>query len=159
MIEIVGGQEYQKKRVRSIVLFCIHRLMPKMMSKLDIRIELKRDFCKNTGNLGLCYWMDTNDRPRDFLIEADASSNLRTLLLTIAHEMVHVKQMARNEQKQLLIANKIKWMGQTVDMGKVDYWDLPWEIEAHGREIGLFINWCKQNGLEEKPWTFDKNEA
>lgn len=158
MIEIVGGQPYQKKRVRSMVVFCIHALMPRLIGKLDIRIELKKDYCRRTGNLGVCYWEDTNDRPRDFTIEADASSKLRSLLMTIAHEMVHVKQFARNEQKQLLVANRVKWMGKTVNTDKFDYWELPWEIEAHGREIGLFINWCKLHRLEDKTWTADKNE-
>lgn len=158
MIEIVGGQRYQKDRVHSMVVFCIHSLMPRMIGRLYIRIELKRNMCRNTGNLGMCYWTDTNNRPRDFTIEADASMPLRTLLITIAHELVHVKQMARNEQKQLLVANKVKWMGKTINMDQTDYWDLPWEIEAHGREIGLFIKWCKLHNVENKPWTFDKNE-
>ena len=29
----------------------------------------------------------------------------------------------------------------------MSYWDLPWEIEAHGREVGLFIRYCEENKL------------
>jgi hypothetical protein len=159
MIEIIGGQQYQQDRARSMVLFCLNSLMPRLKDKLYIRVELKKNMCAETGNLGVCYWTDTNDRPRDFIIEVDASSRLRTLLITIAHEMVHAKQFARNEQKHLLnSANKVKWKGKDVDLLKVDYWELPWEIEAHGREVGLFVNWCGQHHLEEKYWTLDKND-
>lgn len=158
MIEIVGGRQHQKNRVHSLVVYCIQSLMPRLLDKLRIRVELINNLTRDTGSLGMCYWTDTNNRPRDFVIEADSSMRLRTLLLTIAHEMVHVKQFARNEQKQLIVANKVKWMGKTINTDKVDYWELPWEIEANGREIGLFINWCKLHGLEDKPWTVDRNE-
>ena len=49
--------------------------------------------------------------------------------------MVHVKQYARRE----LHSDKHVWMGKTVDPDDVNYWDRPWEIEAHGRPLGLFI--------------------
>ena len=35
------------------------------------------------------------------------------------------------------------------------YWDRPWEIEAHGREVGLFLQWVDKEGLQKKPWTWD----
>jgi hypothetical protein len=132
--------------------------MPRLEHKLDIRVELKTSKGGLNGNLGTCMWEDTNDRPRMFVIEASSSVNMRTLLITVAHEMVHVKQFARNEQKHMLMANKVKWMGKTVDIDRVDYWELPWEIEAHGRETGLFINWCIANKVEHRQWTLDKNE-
>ena len=30
---------------------------------------------------------------------------------------------------------------------------LPWEIEAHGRETGLFIRWVEENDFATKKWT------
>jgi hypothetical protein len=44
-------------------------------------------------------------------------------------------------------------MGKTVNPEKVSYWDLPWEIEAHGRELGLFVRWAEKEGLADKKWT------
>jgi len=29
-------------------------------------------------------------------------------------------------------------MGKIYDESKLDYWEQPWEIEAHGREKGLY---------------------
>ena len=72
-----------------------------------------------------------------------------TLLETLAHEMVHVKQYARRELKPRVDC----WMGKTYNPKKVSYWDLPWEIEAHGRETGLFVRYCEANKLGKQKWT------
>ena len=45
-------------------------------------------------------------------------------LSTLAHEMVHVKQFARDE----LSANLRRW--KTRDHTNTEYWDQPWEKEA-----------------------------
>jgi hypothetical protein len=34
-----------------------------------------------------------------------------------------------------------------------DYWDKPSEVEAHGRETGLFVTWAEKNNLAHKKWT------
>lgn len=141
MITVTGGREYQRKYVESMVNFCITTLMPRMRT-LDITVKLS----KPSGALGYCLELDTN---REFEIEADRTQPLRRLLETIAHEMVHVKQYARGE----LHPSADVWMGKTYNPKKVSYWDLPWEIEAHGREVGLFVRWAEENNLGEKKWT------
>ena len=141
MITVIGGKEYQRKHVESMVNFCITKLMPRMKT-LDITVKL----CSPKGALGYCLELDTN---REFEIEIDRTQPLRLLLETVAHEMVHVKQYARRE----LHPSTDKWMGKTYNPKKVSYWDLPWEIEAHGRETGLFVRWCEQNNLGSQKWT------
>jgi hypothetical protein len=32
----------------------------------------------------------------------------------------------------------MRWFGMPYDPKPVHYYDLPWEIEAHGREYGLY---------------------
>jgi hypothetical protein len=34
-------------------------------------------------------------------------------------------------------------MKKKYDMSEIAYWDYPWEIEAYGRQLGLFIRWCE----------------
>ena len=109
---------------------------------LDITVNL----CKPTGAMGYCLQEENN---RTFQLEIDKTQSLRGLLETIAHEMVHVKQYARGE----LSADKHVWMGKTYDPEEINYWDLPWEIEAHGREIGLFVRYCEANNLSKYKWT------
>ncbi len=139
-IEVIGGSKSQKNHVEKMVAFCAKKLMPKM--NLDITINL----CKPTGAMGYCCEADNK---RTFELEIDKSQSLRALLETVAHEMVHVKQYARRE----LDPNKEVWMGKTYNPENVNYWDLPWEIEAHGREVGLFVRYCEENKLAKYKWT------
>jgi hypothetical protein len=98
--------------------------------------------------MGYCLETDNN---RTFEIELDRKLPLRKLMETLAHEMVHVKQYARRELHPVYDT----WCGKTYNPKKVSYWDLPWEIEAHGREVGLFIRWAEQEKLGNKRWTWD----
>jgi len=141
MIDTVGGTPKQRKYVESMVQFCIDTLMPRMKT-LDITVKL----CAPKGVMGYCLELDNN---RQFEIEIDRTMSQRKLLETLAHEMVHVKQYARREFHPV----HDKWMGKTINPKKVSYWDLPWEIEAHGRETGLFVRWAEQNNLATKKWT------
>ena len=142
-ISIQGGTKNQKKYARSMVKFCIKTLMPRMKT-LDITVKLKNP----NGAMGYCLELDDN---RTFEIEADKKLRLRKLLETIAHEMVHVKQYARRELHPV----HNTWCGKTINPKKISYWDLPWEIEAHGREAGLFVRWAEQENLGDKKWTQD----
>ena len=142
-ISIQGGTKNQKKYARSMVKFCIKTLMPRMKT-LDITVKLKNP----KGAMGYCLELDDN---RTFEIEADKKLRLRKLLETIAHEMVHVKQYARRELHPV----HNTWCGKTINPKKISYWDLPWEIEAHGREAGLFIRWAEQEKLGHLKWTQD----
>lgn len=54
--------------------------------------------------------------------------------------MVHLKQYAKGELKDIFRpARMVKWLGEKYDSDNMDYWEQPWEIEAYGREKGLFI--------------------
>ena len=141
LITIVGGSKSQKKHAQSMVEFCVKMLMPRMRT-LDITVRL----CKPQGAMGYC--LET-DNDRTFEIELDKTQSMRNLLETLAHEMVHVKQYARRELNPKVDC----WMGKTYNPKKVSYWDLPWEIEAHGRETGLFVRYCEANKLGKQKWT------
>ena len=41
-------------------------------------------------------------------------------------------------------------MKKKYDMNNMDYFDYPWEIEAFGRQLGLFTRWCEDAGLGER---------
>ena len=146
IITVTGGREYQRKRVESMVHFCINMLMPRMRT-LDITVKL----CSPKGAMGYCLELDNK---RQFEIEASNKLSLRKLLETIAHEMVHVKQYARREMNDWSYKEDkyYKWKDQFVPTN-TDYWDLPWEIEANGREVGLFIRWAEKEGYAKHKWT------
>ena len=151
---INGGTKKKREMADSIARFVAKKLMPRLAPKLEINIQLVRNLGEKEGVYGDCMWEDDDHRPKEFSIRVDSSLSLRSFCETVAHEMVHVKQYARGELKQLTAVNKYRFAGQRfpIDM---DYWDMPWEIEAHGREAGLFIRWVEFLGITDD-WVLDK---
>jgi len=154
MIRVTGGTASQKKHIPSVINFGIEKLMPRM--NLDITVRLKK---LDGEAYGYCH-ADPNgdaerlDRPREFELEIHKNMSLRKVLETVCHEMVHVKQYARGELYESS-RNKHRWQGKWIDKDP-EYWDQPWEIEAHGREAGLFIRWAEDQKLGNQKWTHDK---
>ena len=69
--------------------------------------------------------------------------------------MVHVNQCARNELYEPSAKQGSRWKGEWLSPNQKcvkDYWNQPWEIEAHGRECGLFVRWAEKNGHSKKKW-------
>ena len=64
-------------------------------------------------------------RPRNFI----------EMGTTLAHEMVHVKQIARGYLKTINGVNY--WMGKRVH-GRTKYLNKPWEIEAFSKQELIF---------------------
>lgn len=145
-ISIKGGKKSQQDKIISMVEFCIKKLMPRMNS---LNIDIKLTSIPGDAE-GYCL----RESNRDFEIEVDSSLTLRKMLETVAHEMVHVKQYARREMNDWSYQEDkyYKWKDKFVP-ANTDYWDLPWEIEANGREVGLFIRWAEKEGYAKHKWT------
>ena len=80
-----------------------------------------------------------------------ATMSIRNLLITLAHEMVHVKQWAKDEMYEYYNSPKmVRFKGEKMHMDEVDYWDYPWEIEAFGRQLGLFVRFCNDVGIADR---------
>lgn len=152
-VNLKGGTRTQKKYAKSMVEFCAKMLMPRV-SNLEINLHLYK--FKKDDSYGYALATDDADadRPREFNVEINTDTRLRRILETVAHEMVHVKQFARGELYQSSKTAKHRWQGVWMRSEK-EYWDLPWEIEAHGRECGLFVRWAEDMGFGNKAWTKD----
>lgn len=64
----------------------------------------------------------------------DSRLSVETLLQTLAHEMIHVKQRVRGQLKHRVKRNgqpEFIWCGRVYNK---DYYDSPWELEAFSRE-------------------------
>jgi hypothetical protein len=107
-------------------------LSSKMKKHITIEIVLKSTI-SDLGNCCISYYNDWY-KPREFVIELRSRRSLKNTLITLAHEMVHVKQFAKGE---LNPAND-KWKGESVDIDTVEYSDLPWEVEASSLEFVLY---------------------
>ena len=157
MITVYGGSKSQRKHGASMVQFCIDKFMPRIKDTLDIRVHFKD--LEKQGVYGFCEAdpegdADHADRPRTFKLEIHTGMRLRRVLEVIAHEMVHAKQYARGDLYQGTRTAKMRWQGKWVS-DNLDYWDHPWEIEAHGREGGTFVQWAEKHELGNRKWTWD----
>lgn len=83
------------------------------------------------------------------VLEVDSRLNGRELIDTLAHEMVHVKQHVRGQTRSENRRGRLirYWMGREVDTRRVHYTDLPWELEAYGKEKILANRLLKAVGM------------
>ena len=152
ILHIKGSNKALRKLVESATWFYAEKLMGKrLMSGLEITIKLKKNLLSKEGNEGSAIWEDDGYRPKEFTIELDTTVKIRNLLITLAHEMVHVKQWAKDEMYEYMnVAGLVRFKGEKVHMVITDYWDYPWEIEAYGKQLGLFVRFCEHMGFERE---------
>lgn len=137
----------RRKELTEAAKFFANILMdPRMVRniQLDIGIVNRLDV------MGECVDEDGIRNPRWFTINLRNKRDDDDLVKTLAHEMVHVKQHAKNElQSGIMVAARgglkmhSKWKGEIWKPGRRQdaYYDSPWEIEAYGMEVGLFAKW------------------
>ena len=136
LLNIKGSNKATRTLVNQAAWWYAEKLMGKrLMNALEININLDRTLAKKYNMEGSAIWEDEGRRPREFTIELDATMSIRNILITLAHEMVHVKQWAK---------------GEKMHMDEVEYWDYPWEIEAFGRQLGLFVRFCNDVGIADR---------
>lgn len=112
----------------------------RLLEKLHIILKTEHDMIHE----GLCEWLDNNHFPRRFKIVINGNMGRRKQLLALAHELVHVKQYALNELKDTVRGpTNVKWKKEWVEESSVYHYDLPWEIEAYGRELGLYKRYAE----------------
>ena len=114
-------------------------------TRLRNRCFTKIRFDSTIKEYGYCSVEDYNTRnqPREFLIEIHPGLGAPTILSVLAHEMVHVKQFLTGQTDE----NLGTWMGKKFNYDETNYWDQPWEIDAHGREIGLLTKFVESEML------------
>jgi hypothetical protein len=135
----ISGIKNKKSRtlLREAARFYSASLMSqRLLNSISVRIRIVPEL----KDKAYCEWLDDNHRPKNFLIEI-RNSSLPEILKCLAHETVHVKQYAKGELKDLARENHLcRWMGEVIENNCENdgYWELPWEIEAFGREVGLY---------------------
>ena len=157
----ISVEGFSKKKtdelVEAVQFFAKQLMHGKMVNNLTIDIEK----CHRLDVMGECINEDDTKNPRWFTINLRDSKDDEDIIKTLAHEMVHVKQYAKNElakadqwvqyatargkhRKKCVI--KSVWMGEIwkPSTKENEYWDCPWEIEAYGREVGLYHKWVKR---------------
>ena len=150
LVKVYGGKPAVKALIHDAVNFAARKLMSsRLCNSLEITISFDPKLMLNSGSLAECEWVDSHHRGKEYEITLDKYQSPFLLILSIMHEMVHVKQFAKGELVQSMKdGRKHKWQkNQWIDDTKMGYYDLPWEIEAHGREKGLLVEWINQTDL------------
>jgi len=137
------GSRQKREDVESLALFVAYKLMPRMAPKLTVEFCFVTGLFKREGVFGDVGYYEGDRAPRDFVIRLDPGIDEIDLLKTAAHEMVHVKQIARVELVELIRTPYFRFHRDYYHKN-TDYFDKPWEIEAHGREEGLVIRWLEK---------------
>ena len=150
LLHVKGSNKKVRKVVEQAAWYYAEKLMGKrLLGSLEITINLKKDLLIKEGNEGSAIWEDDGYRSREFSIELDTTVKIRNLLITLAHEMVHVKQWAKNEMYEYMEPHMVRFKGEKIHLKETDYWDYPWEIEAYGKQLGLFVRFCEHMGFED----------
>lgn len=131
------NEKLSKAEVRYASNFFMNLLFkdkPKIVPELDVIVQ----FIDLGDTKGFCYSEDDVDKnPRIFTVEIDPSLSRKQQLLTLAHEYVHIKQYATNEMYDE-DHQMVRWRKKLVNTEEIDYWDQEFEIEAWGRQEGLY---------------------
>lgn len=125
-----------KKDIRDIVSFSGEILLGKRLAK-NVTVIVKNKNLKRY-EWGYCGPTDWNNRKhREFEILLNYNASRKNQIITLLHEMAHVKQYARN-QLMCNEYNSFKWLGKKVLTEPHEYDSLPWEIDAVQTEQYLF---------------------
>ena len=140
IIDVTGGCKTQRQLAEKVAHFCAEELLPDRLSdKIELYIEIKS--LKREGAYGFCIWDDTGIRPKEFVISIEKMLDPKDFIETVCHEMIHVKQWARNELKDL----KFKRMWKGEDFTHAPYDEQPWEREAKKSEKVLAKKYKMKN--------------
>ena len=136
LIHVKGSTKDKRALAEKTVAWSIKKLGLNRMSSLSIDVVLRK---MKKGEYGYCNIIESN---RSFIIEVNKNVSLKDFVSTIIHEMVHVKQFARNEMS----AYGMRWKTRIVSEN-TKYVDLPWEKEAYKLEKKLIELIWKENIL------------
>ena len=122
-----------KDCIGAAAVFFLKQLMPRKRN-IEIRIRLVKDMLEKESVYGECYDLDSSPNNRYYTIRLDyAADDVYTIISTLAHEMVHIKQFARGELRMLNAGYCAKWKGEKYLDG-IEYDSCPWEFEANTLE-------------------------
>ena len=120
---------------RAAIFYAKELFKPRALENLVVKIKFNEKL--DAYGYASATEFSSSNKPRQFEIELHPGIGAYDILKTLAHEMVHVKQYIAGDVNMKLT----RWKGTRVD--DVDYWEQPWEIEAHGIEVGLFTKFVK----------------
>jgi len=149
-VEVTGHRSNKLKSELAVAAeYYASLLMPRRICKnTSLTIQLKNRLAHDAT--GYCEYSVKDGPYREFTIELNKKLEEEEIFKYLAHEMVHLKQFALGELNDgTIVGRNARWQSKHFDEKKIDYWDQPWEIEAYGREIGLYTRYLETFGGAE----------
>ena len=148
-VKIIGGSEEQIVHARKLCKFFAEKYFTKELSaSLKLKIYHEPAVGEDMGDCSHDL-SDPDELTYVINLYMRKNINLVTYIRVLAHELVHLKQYALKELVYLVSTNNkfVRYNGKRY-IYEMDYWDRPWEIEAHGREKGILVNYCTLAKIE-----------
>lgn len=143
------------KRLKLFIEEGCHTVLQKYVSsrRLDqilIKIKFQSKLLKNEGIIADCDNRDYGElfTPKNFDIRIKTNMRQHEVMLSLFHELMHVKQYILGELKDSTRHDHVhKWAGDWNNFSEHQYYDLPWEVDAHGREKGSYLEWIRTSEI------------
>ena len=124
--------------------FFAKKLMGSRLSNLlKIRVHVRKTVLDIVTKGQVELHANGSKRQRDYLIVLNGKKGLHSTIETLAHEMVHVRQKAKNQLQykyhQTYGSIMARWKDNPpVPLSNINYLDRPWEIEARKLQRELY---------------------
>ena len=117
------------------------KLLPDLKNLIELEV-----ICRKIPADGTLYSFDRYD----YEMEINKNLDVETILVTLAHEMVHLKQYATKQLKSKVVSGKEIdiWLGKKYK--NLNYLDQPWEKEASSLEMQLYTGLIVNSLVESK---------
>lgn len=157
-IDVLGATKSQSKLIRDAAEYYLGILLRGRKDQLLVTIRLRKNLLKSHGVKADCLLVEEDDF-REFDVRIDANMRLQAILRCLAHEMVHVAQYTTGALREGRNMNESVWRGKRWNTQHHSYYDLPWEIDALGKEEGLLEKFVVSRSLQKKKWYVDLDYA
>jgi hypothetical protein len=136
-----------RKEAKEALGFFCDSLLLLLSPNISIKVNFIPDLYEKSHAYGGMWWIDQHILPRRFKMDVDAGLDRRKILLTLAHEAVHVRQYAFGQLADIKNKPSKKWLGRMFDED-YDYNRQPWELEASHLEHKLYKLWISRKVID-----------
>ncbi len=127
-----------KYELEHVVNFFLNLLVSSRLKK-TLTINLILDDILDGDTTGLCSTEDMTRCPKNFEIHLQVKGRSKaSIIKTLAHELVHVKQYAKGEIYDHIDSGVVTYQKVRYYIDTMNYKDQPWEIEAYTKENKLY---------------------
>lgn len=155
-ILVTGASKPQRILLEDACRYYLNRLLGyQLASSLVVVVKIRKNLMQQENAKADCIWDDDEDVPREFEIRLDAGLTIMAMLRCLAHECVHIEQYATGKLKDTREVHVTRWKGKKIDRRGIDYFDLPWELDAYSKETGLMDRFINSKGYAKKKWYRD----